>query len=184
MTEKKKGRRAYLSDFRLDVSGQYVYTGAVYRYVGRIPRRLYLARSGVWAGLLAVAVVIPGILEAPAMLHSFYVILPYIGEVIAAALTVWAVVRLILHSPELRAYVYRGAVESLPARLWATVGCAAAGAAGNGVFLLLNGFCGKPLLSLLVPVCQGAAIAAALLLRRTMRGGEWTAHADAPQIEP
>ena len=182
MAGKGKGRRSYLNDFHRDVSGQYVYTGAIYRYDGAVPRRRYLARVGILTGLMAVGAVIPGCVDVPAMHNTFYVLLPYIGEVIGAALTLWAAIPLILHRSELRGYVYHGTVESLPARFWVTLGCAAAGAVGNVVFLLLHGFCGEIALSVLPLVCKGVVSPAALLLRRCLGAGRWVSDQEEPGL--
>ncbi|MBE6990569.1 MAG: hypothetical protein E7426_07480 [Ruminococcaceae bacterium] len=170
---KRGGRRDYLNDFHMDLSGQYVYTGALYRYAGTLPRRKAMLRTGLMAAAMAVFTVVAGCLDAPAMFGTAYVLLPYLGQVIAAALSVWAAGQLIVSGKELRAYVYRATVEKLPRRLRVTAVFAAVGILGNVVYLCLYGFGGKVLPSLAVLVLHALTGVAAELLRRFFLTLRW-----------
>lgn len=174
--KKRKGRRAYLNDFYRDISGEYQYTGQLRRYEGPAPHREAVTRMGVFAGAMALAVILVGLLPAPSMLGlgNFYVVLPLILELLGVFLSAWAVVRLIAGGCELRNYVYEATVEKLPGRLTMTAIFAAVSAVCNVVYLILNGFGGKVLVSLAVIVLHGAALAAALLLKRYLASLRWS----------
>lgn len=176
MAEKKrKGRRAHLDDFYRDVSGEYQYVGKLRRYRGEIPYEQVKTRLGVLIAALCLAVLGVGALPAPSMLGtgSFYVILPYIAELVGAFLCAWAAIRLISGGEELRNYVYEATVEKLPSRLAVTAVFAAASVVGNVLYLILKGFGGKAFLSLLVIVLHLAAAAAAVLAFRFLRTLRW-----------
>jgi len=174
--KKRKGRRAYLDDFYRDVSGEYHYTGALRRYEGTEPYRQAVTRVGVLAGIMALAMVLVGLIPAPSMLGigNFYVVLPYIAELVGAALSVWAAIRMIAGGAELRNYVYEATVEKLPNRLEMTAVFAAVCVAGNVLYLILKGFGGRVIASLAVILLHGAVIAAALLLKKHLSTLRWS----------
>jgi hypothetical protein len=180
--KKRKGRRSYLNDFYRDVGGEYQYTGAMRHYLGPEPyegerKRLAMLGGAVGLGTLAV-----GVLPAPSMLGigSFYVILPYVAQLIAAFLSLWAAIRMLLGGPELRSYVYDATVEKLPVRSMLTAVFAAAGILGNALYLILHGFGGRPVISLAVIVLHALVTATAMLLRRRVAVQQWDGGEEEP----
>jgi hypothetical protein len=184
--KKRKGRRAYLNDFYQDVSGEYQYTGRLRRYEGQLPWRDAARRIGILSGAMALALVAVGMLPAPSMvgMGSFYVILPYILELVGVFLSGWSAVRLIGSGEELRSYVYEATVEKLPGRLTMSAIFAGASLAGNLVYLLLKGFGGKVILSLAVLALHGAVLAAALVLKGFLSSLRWSGGADETPEQP
>ena len=84
MAEKKRrGRRAYLSDFQPQLDGKYVYTGALHYYEGADRKRSMALLWGLTAAL-AVGALVPGLVRAAGMDNHFYVILPWAAELMAA----------------------------------------------------------------------------------------------------
>ena len=83
---KKRGRRSHLNDFHLNVAGEYVYDGSLFACRSS-EESLRGSKRAVWimAAALALAVVAGGCIPAPGMQNCFYVLLPYLGEVVAAA---------------------------------------------------------------------------------------------------
>ncbi|MBQ9393722.1 MAG: hypothetical protein IJU18_07025 [Oscillospiraceae bacterium] len=171
---KERGRRSHLNDFHMDVSGQYVYTGAMYHYDGPLSEKDFVTRVTVLSAVMTVAVIAAGCLPTPAMLNSFYVILPFVGEVCCAMLSVWATVRLLWHEPDLRSYVYRATVGSLPTKLLFTACFAILCAAAQVAFISLYGFRGAPALSLVPFLLKAAVAASALWLRWLIRHSRWS----------
>ena len=174
--KKRKGRRAYLNDLYTDVSGNTIYTGKMYSPVGGPPFAEVKRRVGVLCGLVLAFVFAIACLPAPSMLGygKIYVILPFILEAVGVLLTEWAAVRLIIHGPELRAYVYEATAKKLPWWLEMTAVFAAVSVVGNVVYLALHGFEGKPILGLLVIVFHILAAVSALLCIRYLRGLTWS----------
>lgn len=78
------------------------------------------SKRAVWimAAALALAVVAGGCIPAPGMQNCFYVLLPYLGEVVAAASVVWALAKLGTDWREVREYNYEKSVAVLPCEPW------------------------------------------------------------------
>ncbi len=184
MAEKKKhkGRREYLNDFYRDVSGEYQYTGTIRRYQSELSWHDAALRIGVLAGIIATAMIAVGLIPAPSMtgMGSFYVILPYILELVGVFLSVWAAIRLIAGGEELRNYVYEATVGKIRGRLTMTAIFAISSLIGNVVFLIIKGFDGKVFLSLAVILLHGVSLAASLLLMRHMSSLRWSGGAEEP----
>ena len=82
---KKHSRREHLNDFHLNVAGEYVYDGALYACQSSEEKQHRIKRA-VWGmvAILIVAVIAGGCIPAPGMQNCFYVLLPYLGEFLAA----------------------------------------------------------------------------------------------------
>jgi len=173
--QKKKGRRAHLNSFSRDVSGEFQYTGQYRRYAGAVPYKQAMNKVTLLTAGLCLAIFAMSMLPAPSMLGTgnYYVILPYIGELICAALSAWAAIRMTNGGQSLRSYVYEATVEKLPGRLMLTAIFAAACVTGNVVYLILNGLGEKWYLSLAIVALHVAVIAASLLLKRHLSTLEW-----------
>lgn len=102
--KKKNGRRAYLNDFKLQDNGEYIYKGTVYRFKGDWKQ----CRKTLWTlcAVLAVLVIAGGLLPSAGMMNAFYVILPYLGEAVTAALLIYAVYKLTKGDGNIREYIY------------------------------------------------------------------------------
>ena len=136
--KKKRGKRAYLDDFYLDLSGNYVYRGKMYHYTGALPRKTALIRAWAFAGAALAALIINGFLPVPALNGCFYVVVPYVGGLIAGCSVVWALGRITAAGSELREYVYKETAAQLPMRCMLCAVFSAAAAAGQLLYLFLN----------------------------------------------
>lgn len=170
----KHGENSYLNDFHRNLAGEYVYSGAHYALSGGGAERAALRRS-LWAltALLAAAAVLSGCFPAPGMRGCFYVILPYVGELICTFLTVWGVVRLGADWTAVREYVYDRSVRVLPSRAACAAFFAALGALGEAVFLALSAEGGQLLPAAAFLLLRAAAVLAALRLRRLLLRSIW-----------
>lgn len=178
MAEKKKRRRprSYLDDFKKDASGNYVYRGDVYKYSGgeKSFRRLGWELIAVSA-VIAAAVIGAGFSDTPAMLNCFYVIIPYIAEVAFAALSVWAVIRIVYGGEELRSYVYKHSVRAIPWRTTALIIAAGAGAAAITVFGITEPENAQWARMAWIYGAKAAVIAGAALLKAIAANVSWNA---------
>lgn len=196
--KKRKTRRSYLNDFRPDVTGEYRYTGKHQRYIGPLPKGKALLVLIVLTGALALGVIGAGLIPAPSMTGNgnIYVLPPFIGEMIAVFVTVWASAKLIFPAGsqkgelKLRSYAYDRSVKKLPHRTVISAVFAGLSIVANAVFLILNGFCGKAFASVAVIVLHAVVIAAALCLKAfagSMKfeetGGEAKAFKESIEIE-
>ena len=177
--KKRKGRRAFLNDFKVGGDGQYSYMGTVHRYGGKLPYNMVLARFAALGGALLLSLVGIGFIPAPSMTgyNNFYVVPLFVFELIAAFITEWAAVRFLVNGRkgELRAYAFEATVKRLPILGSITAFIAALGIPANIVYLAINGFEGRPIASFAVILLHAAAAASAFLIRKCTEATEWIA---------
>ena len=108
---KKKGRRAYLNDFKMSLSGEYIYNGAHYMPEGDYKKtRMQITLAGV---LLVALNLLCGCIPAEPMLNAFYVIIPFAVSLIVSVRLLWAATRLWTNRLPLREYVLNQTYEKL-----------------------------------------------------------------------
>lgn len=102
--KKTNKRRAYLNDFKLQDNGEYAYKGYVYVYQGDWKQN----RKQFWGlcAALAALVIAAGLIPSGGMINTFYVILPFVGELITAALFLYAVYRFTSRDERIRSYIF------------------------------------------------------------------------------
>jgi len=173
MAEKKrKGRRAYLEDFKPNAAGEYIYYGAHYAWGGgrkRTLARLWLLSAASFCVSLA-----NGCIPGTGMDGRPYVVLPYVAALIGAFSQLWAVGRLSSGGDPLREYVYEATVKKLPLRAVLTAVCAGVAILGELAGVVLTQFSGGILFAILFMALETVVLAASFLLRRTILRLEWT----------
>ncbi|MCR5808565.1 MAG: hypothetical protein K6G56_03285 [Clostridiales bacterium] len=200
MAEKKKRskRRSYLNDFHQDVTGEFRYTGKHHLYAGEYSGKKVRLLTALLTAALVLAAAGVGFIPAPSMTEQgvFYVLLPYIGELIAVFVTAWASLMLLRpvgsdgEKLRLRAYTFERSIGRLPHRTVIAAVLAGACVIANVVFICIRGFEGKPVMSIAVILLHIAAGAFAILLKRfaaslefTEDGGEADAFRESEEIE-
>lgn len=175
MAEKKRrSRRDYLNDFRPNVAGEYVYTGTLYTLCATEDEKKSLRRRlAAQAAGIVLAVVLAGSVNSAGMTDCAYVLLPYAGEAIAAFVTVWSLVRLLGGGDPLRAYIYEGAVKKLPDRAMILAVLTGVSAGGLLLYLILHGFGGKTVGTLICLATKAAQLLLAREVRRTLSKAAW-----------
>ena len=116
----RKNKRAYLDDFEKDLNGNYQYRGAHYYYKGTQPRGralagLWVLCGGGFACLLAAGFVPGATAHAP-----FWLLLPYMAGLLAAAYALYLLARLTAGGEPLRAYIHEQTAQKLPGFYTAT----------------------------------------------------------------
>ena len=134
----KQKRRSYLDDFQRDVSGEYHYKGAHYRYAGamdyrKLRRRLWLC-AAPGAGMVLAAGCLPGATVGAA----WYVTLPYMAALLAAGIALWTLAQWSRGGMTLRASVYAKTVRRMPGEFLTAAIFAALAAAGQGSTILFE----------------------------------------------
>lgn len=172
MGGKRKGRRAYLNDFTTNLRGDYVYQGSHFHYTGETPWERQLRR--LWGLTLAMAIglVGGGFLPAAGMNGVLYVVVPYLASVIAGASVVWAMAKL-RREGKLRSYVYEASIRKLPTRGKVTAVFAVLAAAGEGLYLILNGSGGRTAATLGYLGLEALAAVAAWRLAGLSSAASW-----------
>lgn len=135
----RKNKHAYLDDFEKDLNGNYQYRGAHYLYKGAQPRGKALA--GLWAlcGGGAALAVAAGFVPGATARAPFWLLLPYMGGLLAAVYAVYLLVRLTAGGEPLRAYIHEQTVQKLPGSCMLAAVLAAVTAAAQLVQLALVG---------------------------------------------
>ncbi len=168
----KTGKRwSYLNDYKKTADGEYVYTGAVYTLAGD-SKRYRAVLSALCFGAAAV-VVGSGCINAAGLSNTFYVILPYIGEVTGAFALCYNAVRLLAAGEQVKAHVRTALEKYLPPSVWILIVSAAVSLVASPVFLILNGTEGKPFLCALYLILKATALTLGILTRRHIRAMEW-----------
>ena len=166
--KKRRGRRAYLDDYKALANGEIVYTGTVYSYAGSVPWKKELTALWLCAGLSGACVTACGVLPVSGMMNTFYVILPWLLTFIGAGSLIWALCRMTHHGERPREHVFKATVGALPVRAAFTALCAAAAVLGHAVCLALNGPGGALWADIcFFPLMAMAAAAAALIFLRS-----------------
>ena len=171
----KRGENSYLNDFHPNLAGEYIYDGALYACQSD-PDTQKKSRRRLWGctALLLLAALLSGSIPAPGMQNCFYVILPFLGELIAAVSVVWAVVKLGRDWSAVREYVYERTVPALPGRALTAAILAFLGILCESVHLALAGHGGKLFYAVLYLVLKVLSILCALTMRRAMLRTNWS----------
>ena len=170
----KRGENSYLNDFHPNLAGEYIYDGALYACQSD-PDTQKKSRRKLWGctALLLLAALLSGSIPAPWMQNCFYVILPFLGELIAAVSVVWAVVKLGRDWSAVREYVYERTVPALPGRALCAAVFAAAGILCELLYLALSGHGGQLFSALLFVMLKVLSLICALTIRRELNEQNW-----------
>ncbi len=171
---KRKGRRAYLNDFKKNENGEYIYQGTLYscQEQGEGRRRTLMMQLVLCAAVLAVKVA-AGCIPAPGMEGSIYVLLPYAAGLIAIVSVLWGMCRLLGGGEPLREYIYEATVPKLPLRMALAAGCAGLAIAGELIQVILCGAEEKLGYMFLFFLLEACVLAATLVLRQKFRRLIW-----------
>ncbi len=168
----KTGKRwSYLNDYKKTAGGEYVYTGSVYTLSDGKRYRRGLAALSFGAAAVAVG---SGCINAAGLSNTFYVILPYIGEIAAVFVLCWNTVRLLTAGQPVKAHVRDALEKYLPPAALALIVCSAAGLIASPVFLILNGTEGKPFLCGLYLFLKAVNVVLGLFAGRHVKALSWT----------
>ena len=168
---KTSKRWGYLNDYQKTARGDYVYTGRVYLLSGDGKRyRVILAALSFGAAAVTVG---SGCINAAGLSNTFYVILPYIGEVAAVFALCWNTVRLLAAGKEVKAYVRTALEKYLPPAALGLIIFSAAGLIASSVFMILNGTEGKPVQCAVYLVLKATALIMGIFTRRHVKAMRW-----------
>lgn len=171
---KKRGRRDYLSDIQPNLAGEYVYTGEHWSYVaGDRSYSRAIIEIIVFSLLSLAAAVAAGLVRAGGMSNCFYVLFPYIAELIAVFTLQLAVYKLAVKGKRLRAYDYSSSVEKIPVRALLSAVFSGIGTVCIIIFVILNGIDGSLGEISLLFLAKAVAIVSPICLRKLMAALRW-----------
>lgn len=174
MEEKKKkktGRRAYLNDFKMTLSGEYIYTGATYLPEGDYKKtRLLIVLLSVVSTALNIFC---GSVPAEPMLNTFYVIIPFVVAIACAIRVLWAATRLCINKLPLREYVLKQTFEVIRPVSVVMVIFSAVTAVATLIFGFIKGFSAFSALTVAFLVSQLLNIFIGLFLTKITKNVTW-----------
>lgn len=168
---KTSKRWSYLNDYKKTAGGEYVYTGSVYVLAGDGKRFCRLLAALSFSA--AAAVVGSGCVNAAGLSNTFYVILPYVGEVAAAFALCWNAVRLLAAGKQVKAYVRTALEKYLPPAALAMTVFPAISLICSGLFMILNGTEGKPVQCAVYLAAKAAIFVLGFFTRRHVKTLAW-----------
>ena len=138
--KKKKGRRAYLSDYVLNAAGEYVYVGDYYIAVaeGKNPGKIMAGILGLAAAAFAVLAA-AGCLSTCTASGAFYVTIPYALAVILSAVCIYDSATIIHEKCRLTTHSYEKSAQRIKGFLMAAGVCSFVSAAGHIAHTVLRG---------------------------------------------
>ncbi len=169
----RKGRKAYLNDYKPKKGGGYEYKGKRYAYRGDQSFKSMLIRLWAFGGGAFACMIVAGSVSPPGINGCAYVILPYAAGVIAAVSIVWALCRLTARGQSLEKHVYEATVEALPKRGIMFLFFSAISLAGLAVYVIFNGFQQKFIHFLVFFAAQILGMVLIILLGRYIKSIEW-----------
>ena len=112
-TKKRKGRYAYLNDFKLNDNNEYEYKGNIYELdINSEDKSTLTKKSIILLSALVIVAIASGCLPFKGMLGAFYVIVPYTFEVIFSLLLIPCIYT-VIRKNILREYEYKKSIERI-----------------------------------------------------------------------
>ncbi|MBQ6539928.1 MAG: hypothetical protein IJL71_02765 [Oscillospiraceae bacterium] len=164
-------RNEKLKDIELVDGKKAVYTGDIYRIAG--DGRKTRLRLAAGLALIAALVIASGCIDAAGATNTFYVILPFIGEVSALFALCWNDIKVIAGKNGVRKYVYDSVSGIIPGSSRILAVFALFGLIASGIYLISNGFSGKTAISIIYPVLKAATAVTAEYYGRDYRRIVW-----------
>lgn len=172
---RKRGRKAYLNDFKKMEEGKYEYTGALYSWQEDEDKKREKTLV-LWALsiLLSVSAIAACCVPAPGAVDCAYVLIPCAGVFLASISVCYGMYRFSTGGHPLRAYIYRASIRQIPGRAVCAGVCAGASVAGELVYVLRNSLEGKTVGFILLLFLEGAALLASLEIVRLIHKMNWS----------
>ena len=172
-SSRRERQKEKFRDISQDERGNAVYTGAMHRHAGDEAMRRR-TKAGLSICLLAIAasVIGSGCIDSKGAMGSFYVILPYIGEVSAMFALMWSSAKL-LGPKEIRTFVLENSGDKINGECRILTFFALAGLMFSAVFVARNGMGGETVANILYLVLKLASAVLAEFYRKTFSSAEW-----------
>ena len=173
---KRKERLKYIKQTD---DGSFAYHGSHYRIVqsgsGEDQADTQKALTGLVAAALAagVFVIASGFIDAAGANRAFYVILPFLGEVICMFVIWWELVKLVYGKGKLREPEYKSLKSRLTGAPKLLAAFSLVGLAASAVYISRYGLGDSAVKTIAYPVLKALAGGAALMLAKTFAASEW-----------
>ena len=171
--QKKKRRRSYLADYKKDANGKSHYTGNVYAFDGDdSERKKYVIITGAFTAAIFALAFAQECLPGTQMSNTFYVLIPWLLQFLAASYLAWAYVRFAFDGPRLKEYVYEKTEKQFPLRSLLVLIFCGATVVAEIIFICINGTGDRVAPTLARPSLSLINGAVSLLLHLLVKGKE------------
>lgn len=174
MADKRRNKqRERLREISQDEKGNVVYTGDMHRIAGSEDeaRKSRMVLCAI-AALLAAVVIASGCIDSQGAMGSFYVILPFIGEVSALFALLWSSAKLLVPG-QVRTFVLENSGGKITGECRILTFFALAGLLFSAVFISRNGIGDEMVKNIMYLVCKLAAAMISELYRKTFASVRW-----------
>lgn len=170
----KNNRWSFLNDFKKDEAGDYIYQGKTCCFAGdEATRRRAYGRLWVLLVVMVAAAIGSGCVSGAGILNTFYVILPYLGEICALFALTWYQFKLLTKGAEVRAYIYEKTQPRMAPAAVIVAFFAIVGFAASLVFSVSSGFRDGIADAVIYLALKAAVAVTALLYRNYFQQLEW-----------
>lgn len=171
---KSPKRKDYLKDYKQGASGKYEYGGVTYTFSGSPEeRRKAYTKLVILMALLTASVIGSGLIDAAGMVNTFYVIVPFIGEVCALFALWWYLSKLLLEGEKIRGYILESVNAKVEPAAIILMIFAVVGLVMSMIFQISNGFEGKMLKCFLYLFTKALNAILAFLMKKYYNSLEW-----------
>ena len=140
--DRKEKREARLREITQDAAGNVIYTGDLWRIAGSEEagsgqRQRIILIAGL--AVIALAVIGSGCIDSKNAMGSFYVVLPYIGEVSALFALLWNAAKVLIPSEGVRTFTLQYVRPRVPGACRVLTVFALAGLLFSGIYMIRHG---------------------------------------------
>ena len=169
----KDRQKAKFRGIEQDADGNVIYTGQLHRVAGdESQRRSIRLKLAAVLILLAAAVISSGCIDSKGAMGSFYVILPYIGEVSAMFALLWSSAKLLVPG-EIRTFVLENSGGKIAGECRILTFFALAGLLFSAVFIARSGSGDETVKNILYLVLKLAAAVLSEFCRKSFDSLKW-----------
>lgn len=171
---KSPKRKDYLKDYRQGDSGKYEYSGKSYTLdAGPEERKRSYAGLICILALMTTSVIGSGLIDAAGMVNTFYVIVPYIGEVCVLFAFWWNLSKLLMEGEKVRGYIFEGVNNKVHPMSILMIFFAVLGFVMSLVFQITNGFEDKIFKCILYLILKAGNAILAFLIEKYYNRLKW-----------
>ncbi len=172
---KSPKRKDYLKDYKQGDDGRYTYGGKTYKYADTEQERLKAYRNLIiLAVVLLASIAASGLNDSACAIRSFYVILPFLGEVCAFFALAWYLSKLMFEGREIRGYIFETANNRIPPAALILMFFALLGLMTAAIYLMIHGFDGEIFKSILYLVLKACNASLAFCFKKYYNTLQWT----------
>ena len=173
MARKRKYKWDFLNDFKPDKDGKYEYTGSIYVYSkDEFQRKRDYARQWALLGIAICSSVGSGFIDAGGIVNTYYVIIPFLGEIICLFTLAHYHFKLLISS-EVREYNYSRSQPRIPIAISIFAFFSVVGFAASLIFCIITGFEGGAVKNIIYLVLKAFNLIIALIYRKSFYRLEW-----------